>query len=230
MNQAATKDAAARGATPGDLAQMASGAAAARQALVGSFAAQQAATNAADSHLRRQPRERRRPRRRSWVRSHRPAGACARRARARPRRSASGRVPVQYGQERRADEAKNVLAKQALGLDIAKTQADIAADRRKARLEGASEPARRASSDRGTEDPGARGRQVRLHMAAVAGARRQRSAARHPSEQDQARGQRLQRGRVRRQEQVRDQRHVAGPAATDRRRLQRGLKALQVAQ
>ena len=50
MNQAATKDAAARGATPGDLAQMASGAAATRQALVGSFAAQQAATNAANSN------------------------------------------------------------------------------------------------------------------------------------------------------------------------------------
>lgn len=48
LNQRATADAAARGATPGDISQMASNAAAVRQALVASFGAQQAARTQSD--------------------------------------------------------------------------------------------------------------------------------------------------------------------------------------
>ena len=135
MNQAATKDAAARGATPGDLAQMASGAAATRQALVGSFSAQQAATNAANSTYAGN--------RANVVAPGQKLGAVAQ-AHGRVRqakenlaetRREKGAFRFTYGQERKADEAKNVLAQKALGLDVLKTTAGIAADKRQDKLD-----------------------------------------------------------------------------------------------
>ena len=177
MNQAATKDAAARGATPGDLAQMASGAAATRQALVGSFSAQQAATNAANSNYASN--------RANVVAPGQKLGAVAQ-AHGRVRQAKEdlagtkrerGAFRFTYGQERRADEAKNVLAKQALGLDVAKARADVAqgkrevrADIKKTRIDAKSQVAK-ARADAKKNSPGSQAAVVGAESMAREGAK-----------------------------------------------------------
>lgn len=126
LNQAATKDAAARGATPGDLAQMASNAAAVRQALVGSFAAQQAGQNAAASRLATNTAQVVGPGQKLQA----IAQAAGRVREAREAQAATARERGAYGEqyrdEQRASEAKNVLARQVAGVEADTKAAQLA--------------------------------------------------------------------------------------------------------
>ena len=131
LNQAATKDAEARGATPGDLAQMASNAAAVRQGLVGSFVARQANENAAQQGAASLLSRVVGPGQKLWAQARgqgriRQAeeditGTAAKR----------GAADVQYRAGVRGEEAKNVLARQVAGLEAAETKAKLGLETRR---------------------------------------------------------------------------------------------------
>jgi hypothetical protein len=129
INQAATASAGARGASAGDISQMANSAAAVRQSLVGSFVAQQAGQNAASQNYADTQAH--------VVAPGQKLGAQAM-AQGRVRQAGQkikdttaqrGADTLTYRSERKADEAKMVLANQTLGAKVegAKASAKAAA-------------------------------------------------------------------------------------------------------
>lgn len=128
----AVADAQARGAQAGDMSQMANQAAAVRQALVGSFVAQQAAQNAAASNYAGTQANVVAPGQKLGAQ----AMATGRVRQARERQEATGRekgaFSEQFRSERRADEAKQVLARQTLGAEITESENKVKADERAA--------------------------------------------------------------------------------------------------
>ena len=124
IQQPANKDAAARGATAGDVSGMASNAAAVRQALVASFGAQQARVNKGAQDFATHRADIIAP-------SQRLQGLAMAAGRTRQAREnlaqtqrERGAFRQQYGAERKGEESKNILAMQALGLETAeKTRA-----------------------------------------------------------------------------------------------------------
>jgi hypothetical protein len=146
LQNPAVASAQARGMQAGDLSQMASNAAAVRQGLVGSFIANQAGVNAANQIAASGTANVVAPGQKLQ------AGAMER-AKTQQVRQAQldtakerGAADVAFRAGRRADEAKQVLAMQTLGANVAENAADAALERRRIRETERSNRARERST------------------------------------------------------------------------------------
>lgn len=158
MQGQANQDAAARGTTAGDTSQMASNATAIRQALVGTFAGQQAGVNAARNNYASSLAHVVGPGQKLQAQAQALGNERKARQALTDTRGDVGAFKQKYKTETRASEAKNVLAGQIAGLGAATKAATLhethrshVADERaaRARIKAASKAATRAAQAKG---------------------------------------------------------------------------------